>query len=206
MEIAIEVRTPRLSIRAMKEEDAKDVLEILSDKETAELGGMNPISSLDAALDYLRFPSGHLVSIVKEGKEEEVIGIMEVYPKYLFIELDAPEYSYCLGYYTKKSQRVKGYMTEAVKAVKEELFRQGVSQVTIEVFPSNEASKRVASKCGFKLDGLYKDFLELGNERMEDVEFYSVDNPYQLASQYYATTENNPLRDGPDPDRRGISS
>ena len=206
MEIAIEVRTPRLSIRAMKEEDAKDVLEILSDKETAELGGMNPISSLDAALDYLRFPSGHLVSIVKEGKEEEVIGIMEVYPKYLFIELDAPEYSYCLGYYIKKSQRVKGYMTEAVKAVKEELFRQGVSQVTIEVFPSNEASKRVASKCGFKLDGLYKDFLELGNERMEDVEFYSVDNPYQLASQYYATTENNPLRDGPDPDRRGISS
>ena len=205
MEIAIEVRTPRLSIRAMKEEDAKDVLEILSDKETAELGGMNPISSLDAALDYLRFPSGHLVSIVKEGKVE-VIGIMEVYPKYLFIELDAPEYSYCLGYYTKKSQRVKGYMTEAVKAVKEELFRQGVSQVTIEVFPSNEASKRVASKCGFKLDGLYKDFLELGNERMEDVEFYSVDNPYQLASQYYATTENNPLRDGPDPDRRGISS
>lgn len=93
MEIAIEVRTPRLSIRAMNEEDAKDVLEILNDKETAELGGMNPISSLDAALDYLRFPSGHLVSIVKEGKEKEVIGIMEVSPKYLFIELDAPEYS-----------------------------------------------------------------------------------------------------------------
>lgn len=98
MDIAIDVRTPHLSMRAMKEEYAKDVLEILSDKETAELGGMNPISSLDAALDYLRFPSWHLVSIVKEGKEEK--GIMEVYPKYLFIELDAPEYSYCLGYYT----------------------------------------------------------------------------------------------------------
>ena len=53
MDIAIDVRTPRLSMRAMKEEDAKDVLEILSDKETAELGGMNPISSLDAALDYV---------------------------------------------------------------------------------------------------------------------------------------------------------
>lgn len=182
MDIAIEVRTPRLSMRAMKEEDAKDVLEILSDKETAELGGMNPISSLDAALDYIRFPSGHLVSIVKEGEKEEVIGIMEVYPKYLFIELDAPEYSYCLGYYTKKSHRRMGYMTEAVKAVKEELFRHGVSQVTIGVFPRNEASKRVASKCGFKLDGLYKDFLELGNDKMEDVEFYSVNNPYQLAS------------------------
>lgn len=78
--------------------------------------------------------------------------------------------------------RGRGYMTEAVKAVKEELFRQGVSQVTIGVFPRNEASKRVASKCGFKLDGLYKDFLELGNDRTEDVEFYFVDNPYQLAS------------------------
>ncbi len=182
MDIAIEVRTPRLSMRAMKEEDAKDVLEILSDKETAELGGMNPISSLDAALDYIRFPSGHLVSIVKEGEKEEVIGIMEVYPKYLFIELDAPEFSYCLGYYTKKSHRGQGYMTEAVKAVREELFRQGVSQVTIGVFPRNEASKKVAHKCGFKFDGLYKDFLELGDDRTEDVEFYSVDNPYQLVS------------------------
>ena len=97
MDIAIDVRTPRLSMRAMKEEDAKDVLEILSDRETAELGGMNPISSLDGALDYIRFPSGHLVSIVKEGKEEEVIGIMEVYPKYLFIELDVPSFPIASG-------------------------------------------------------------------------------------------------------------
>ena len=73
-------------------------------------------------------------------------------------------------------------MTEAVMAVEDDLFRQGVSQVTIGVFPRNEASKRVASKCGFKYDGLYKDFLELGVERTEDVEFYSVNNPYHLAS------------------------
>ena len=55
MDIAIDVRTPRLSMRAMKEEDAKDVLEILSDKETAELGGMSPISSLDEALDFILY-------------------------------------------------------------------------------------------------------------------------------------------------------
>ena len=91
------------------------------------------------------------MSIVKEGEKEEVIGIMEVYPKYLFIEFDAPEFSYCLGYYTKKGHRGQGYMTEAVKAVEEELFRQGVSQVTIGVFPRNEASKRVAYKCDSSL-------------------------------------------------------
>jgi len=74
MEIAIDVRTPRLFLRAMKEEDAKDVLEILSDKEAAELGGVSPISSLDEALDFIRnyIPIGHLVSIVKEGEKEEV--------------------------------------------------------------------------------------------------------------------------------------
>ena len=36
MDIAINTRTPRLFLQAMKEEDAKDVLEILCDKETAE--------------------------------------------------------------------------------------------------------------------------------------------------------------------------
>ena len=184
MEIAIDVRTPRLSLRAMKEEDAKDVLEILSDKETAELGGVRPINTLDEAIDFIRnyISVGHLVSIVKEGVQEEVIGIMEVYPKYLFFAFDALEYSYCLGYYTRKGYRGMGYMTEAVQAIEDELFRQGVSQVTVGVFPRNEASKKVASKCGFKFDGLYKDFLELEDERIEDVEFYSVDNPYQIAS------------------------
>ena len=184
MDIAINIRTPRLSLRAMKEEDAKDVLEILSDKETAELGGVEPINTLDEAVDFIRnyIAVGHLVSIVKEGEREEVIGIMEIYPKYLLFALDALEYAYCLGYYTKTCHRGKGYMTEAVMAVEDDLFRQGVSQVTIGVFPRNEASKRVASKCGFKYDGLYKDFLELGVERTEDVEFYSVNNPFYLAS------------------------
>ena len=181
MDIAIDVRTPRLFLRAMVEEDAKDVLEILSNKETAELGGVNPLTSMDEALDFIKnyVPGGHLVSIVKEGEQEEVIGILEVYPKYLFFGSEAPNYSYCLGFYIKKGHRGQGYMTEAVKAVKEDLFSQGVSQVPAGVFPRNEASKRVVLKCGFNFDELYEDFLEFDDERTEDVEFYSVDNPYQ---------------------------
>lgn len=92
MDLQINISTPRLHLRLMEESDAKDVLEILGDKETAELGGISSLSTLD------------------------------------------------------------------------------------------DASKQVASKCGFVLDGLYKDFLEFSDEHKEDVEFFHVDNPYQLAS------------------------
>ena len=51
---------------------------------------------MDIALDFIRnyIPVGYLSSIVKEGEAEEVIGIMEVYPKYLFAELEALTFSY----------------------------------------------------------------------------------------------------------------
>ena len=69
-----------------------------------------------------------------------------------------------------------------IKAIEDDLFQQGVSQISVGIFPRNDASKKVAAKCGFVLDGLYKDFLEFDDEHTEDVEFYHVDNPYQLAS------------------------
>ena len=184
MDLQINISTPRLHLRLMEESDAKDVLEILGDKETAELGGISSLSTLDDAIDYIQgyTPVGYLVSIVKDNPQGEVVGIMEVYPKYLFFGHEAPRRSYCLVYYTKKTHRGNGYMTEAVKAIEEELFLQGVSQISVGIYPRNDASKKVASRCGFVLDGLYKDFLEFSDEHKEDVEFYHVDNPYQLAS------------------------
>lgn len=40
MDLQINISTPRLYLRLMEESDANDVLEILGDKETAELGGI----------------------------------------------------------------------------------------------------------------------------------------------------------------------
>lgn len=93
MDLQINISTPRLHLRLMEESDAKDVLEILGDKETAELGGISSLSTLDDAIDYIQgyTPVGYLVSIVKDNPQGEVVGIMEVYPKYLFFGHEAPQ-------------------------------------------------------------------------------------------------------------------
>lgn len=181
MNLKINISTPRLYLRLMEESDANDVLEILGDKETAELGGISPLSTLDDAIDFIQgYTSiGNLVSIVKDNQQGEVVGIIEVYPKSLFFGQEAPIHSFCLAYYMKKSHRGNGYMTEAIMAINEDIFLQGVSQISVGIFPRNDVSKRVAVKCGFVLDGLYKDFLEY-DDHTEDVEFYHIDNPYQL--------------------------
>ena len=176
--------TPRLQVRPIQVSDATDVIEILGDRETAELGAIDPITDMDAALDYATGEnpgSQKLVMVCGQGKPE-VVGIIELYPASNLLGPFCIDGSYCLGYYTRKNQRGKGFMTEAVNALKCELFERGIPELTVGIFPRNEASKRVALKCGLTYDFYVEDFLVFDDGRKEDIEFFSQTNPNCTAS------------------------
>ncbi|MBQ1648745.1 MAG: GNAT family N-acetyltransferase, partial [Bacteroidales bacterium] len=64
-----------------------------------------------------------------------------------------------LGYWLAKEYRGQGYMTEAVQAVKEILFDTWwCDKIMLYVYEGNDASRRVAVKCGFHLS--YEDYKE----------------------------------------------
>ena len=55
-----------------------------------------------------------------------------------------------LGYFLSPEHWGRGYATEALRAVTEELFRIGCESITAGYFEGNEASRRVMEKCGMR--------------------------------------------------------
>lgn len=137
----VTITTERLTLRLLDLDDAEDVFEIRGDIDTTSDAGVPCMNSLEDAKDYILDWGENSVAIVLG---DEVIGLIESYTDdELMID------STFLGYYMKKSHRGKGYMTEALTALKNELAREGHTDLMLWIFPGNVASERVAKKCGF---------------------------------------------------------
>ena len=130
--------TERLLIRPVMEQDAADIFEIRGDEDTADWAGvpcMKSIEDVSSQIDPER-----TLSVVLGG---EVIGLIEFFSDY---ELDGD----FLGYYMKKSHRCKGYMTEALTALRNRMAEEGEEIPMLWIFPGNVASERVAIKSGWR--------------------------------------------------------
>jgi RimJ/RimL family protein N-acetyltransferase len=133
--------TGRLALRLMKEEDAADIFEIRGDWDTASDAGVPCMKSIEEARDYIQGWYEDSVVIVLG---DEVIGLIESYTD------DELLYdSTFLGYYMKKNHRNKGYMTEALIALRERLKESGDEIPMLWMYPGNDASARVATKSGW---------------------------------------------------------
>lgn len=139
------ISTERLTLRLMKEEDAKDIFEIRGDLDTASDAGIPCMESIEEAIAYIRSWSEDSMVIVLR---DEVIGLIESYTN------DELLYdSTFLGYYMKKNHRNKGYMTEALTALRNWWIEKGDEVPMLWIFPGNIASERVASKSGWTYFG-----------------------------------------------------
>ena len=75
----------------------------------------------------------------------ELIGMIDV----VGYRDGCPDIGYCSG----KRFWGNGYMTEALKSVRDELFANGYDTLLIEAVKENTGSNRVIQKCGFELTG-----------------------------------------------------
>ena len=133
------LNTERLLIRPVMEKDAADIFEIRGDKDTAYwacVPCMKSIEDVKVMIDPQR-----TLSIVLG---DEVIGLIETYKND-----DWPYDSTFLGYYMKKSHRNKGYMTEALKALREMWTEKGEKIPMLWISLVNYPSKKVAEKSGW---------------------------------------------------------
>ena len=61
-----------------------------------------------------------------------------------------------IGFWLSKNARGKGYMTEAVKALEAEAFKQGLNRIVIRNDIENLPSVNVAKNAGYHLDGVMR--------------------------------------------------
>lgn len=84
--------------------------------------------------------------------EKEYLGNISIF------NIDNKNKSAEIGYWLSATQTRQGYMTEAVRILEKEVFENlGLNRIRICCDQANEASATVAKKCGYCLEGIFRE-------------------------------------------------
>ena len=153
-----------LHLRTVRERDLSDLFSKLNTLEYA--GSFFPLGLQAEPVFRRKFEEtgfwereeGMLLMV---DPNDEVVGEIEFYPIVHYLVFGT-------------GHRGKGYATEAVRLLTAYLFaRRRINRVQLAIHPENEASRRVATKAGYTLEGLMRGcWFHQG--KFHDLEIWSV--------------------------------
>lgn len=144
----VSLETDRLVLRKMTADDVDDLFAIGSDPETSYWAGMAPMETPDEAHDYI-YMGNCFAEEVQYGITEQglnrVVGVLDTTKEYM-----NGKPVYFIGYFLSKEVEGRGYMTESLRELCDEIFLcTDVNTIMLEIRPDNAASRAVARHCGF---------------------------------------------------------
>lgn len=146
----IEIETPRLFLRKVREKDKLDLFELLSDEQGClDDGGYHAYQEMNEEFEDLFqvFLEQQRYAIVLKEKNK-TIGILNM------MEADRAIPAYEIGFRINRDYQQKGYAYEAVKVVIDTWFSQTDTQMfTLSCYPFNTASRKLIEKLGFSYEG-----------------------------------------------------
>ena len=151
------LETSRLYLRKFKIDDAETMFNgWCNDPEVSKYMTWNPHQNVEETKSLLSFwideyknPNSIRYGICLK-ETNELIGSIDV--------VDYIDNNPFVGYCLSKKHWNNGYMTEALKALIDELFNKGFEKIVISADVRNIGSNRVIEKCGFKFT--HKEFME----------------------------------------------
>ena len=131
--------------------------------------GVTSEPSLRAAFQKNGFWDSDEGMLLMVTGDDEIVGEIEFFPITHYLQ------GYELSYQLFGTQHAgKGYTTEAVRLLVDYLFgRKRVNRMQLNIHPGNEASKRVAVKNGFSLEGVMRQCWFHGGS-FHDLEVWSM--------------------------------
>lgn len=171
----IALKTQRLLVRHMSEEDADDLFEMLSNKDIYRFEPGEPISREHArqrALDCSRDPSFWAVVLQSNQKMVGRLYFNQVEPKHLL--------TWELGYIFNPVYHNQGYASESALALIQYGFANwGIHRVVAYCSPANIPSWRVMEKIGMQREGYLRQNIffrrdENGNPLWQDSFAYAM--------------------------------
>ena len=161
-----------LSLRTIRESDLDRLYELNCDVEAR--GEYFPVyvSSETAFRNEFQqhgFWSDHSGNVLISSHENELLGVL------LYFKATPYFHGFEVGYRlfdTRRSSR--GFMTEALSLFTYLLFTaHPINRLEAKIMPANIASKRVALKCGYQLEGIARGCI-YHRGAYEDMEVYSI--------------------------------
>ena len=167
----MKLKGERIVIRDLRYSDQSNFYEYGKDPKVGPMAGWKPFPSREVSDRMLtaNMINREMFAITLEDK---LIGTISLYNK--------PYRKYnkakTLGFSLRSDYWNQGIMTEAVKLMIEYVFTK-TDCLILEVahHVGNYASKRVIEKCGFNYDGRFNKYKVLYDERVIDVDFYSME-------------------------------
>jgi RimJ/RimL family protein N-acetyltransferase len=149
------IEGPSVILRLFAESDLGEFFKL--DADVAARGEFFPISLRSPAVSRKQFKEtgwweedqGRMLITTRDGRMVGTIFFFKGMPY---------RAGYEIGYYIFRSEdRGKGYMSEALRIFSAYLFElKPVPRLELGVDPGNAPSRRVAEKCGFKLEGVMR--------------------------------------------------
>lgn len=144
-----------IQLRLVREDDLSHLYEMLSNLDTR--GSYFPLGVMSEPTLLTEFnkngfwdkDEGMLLMVDDAG---EIVGEIEYFPIIHYLQ------GYEISYQVFGAKHAgKGYTTEAVNLLVQYLFgRKRVNRMQLNIHPDNAASKKVAEKCGFSVEGIMR--------------------------------------------------
>ena len=146
----ITIETPRLLLRPGSKDDCFALCDIFSEPETAWWADMPSFRDWCDVLDFIKWGNSTFdlyQYMIIDKESDRLLGLIQAIGPHLSGEKgDILE----IGYFLSEAARGNGYMTEAVCALRDELFAYpGINGLVLKILPANNASKGVALRSGF---------------------------------------------------------
>lgn len=147
--------TDRLVLRDFTSNDFNDYFDYIMEPELQYMLGLNNVNDRQSALENFNWLMENRKFVAVENKEDnKVIGHIAVHPSYEKLKTD-PELKeksgVSLSFAVAKPYRRKGFMTEALKSLIENIFKDNsVDYIDCEYTSFNDASKELQEKLGFE--------------------------------------------------------
>lgn len=143
-----DIRTNRLILREFRESDYDDLFEFLSQLKDDEFEGY-PRITYETGLEHMKYRIGseefYAIELKDSGK---VIGNIYCGNR----DFSAIE----IRYIVNKNYQRKGYACEALKAVIDHAFKEGIHRIYVECDPRNLSSWMLLEKAGLKREAHFR--------------------------------------------------
>lgn len=152
------IETPRLRLRAAREDDAPALLEVFADNEVTRYWSSQPWTEIAQARERIArdlqgLQSGaDLVLMIERMEDQRLLGRCTLF------RIDHSCRRAEVGYALTRQAWGQGYITEALQSLLRYGFEQlELNRVEADVDPRNTASMRVLQRLGFQQEGLLRE-------------------------------------------------
>ncbi|WP_055668592.1 GNAT family N-acetyltransferase [Desnuesiella massiliensis] len=158
-----EIKTERLNLREIKQEDAESIYKILSNPEVIKYDTFDLFTNIKQAEDIIKWFNDEFKQKraifwgISLKNESEIIGFCKC-------EIEIPKVRADLGYDLRHEYWNMGIMTETLSAVIEFTFQTlDINRIEATVSTENNSSIRVLEKSGFVKEGVLRERCYMGD-------------------------------------------